>query len=367
MVANNWDSCTYRKNSMTEIAPQPIHGGDILTASKQYGIATSDWLDISTGLNPEAYPTDALTAATFQKLPYIQPDFIQAAISYYGNPNLLAINGIQTAIKQLPSILKTQPILLPEYGYSEYQYQWQQQNTQIKYYPAFDSQAAYQTIQKLLTTKQPFNLVIINPNNPTGMTFNPDRLRQIAEQMPTGSYLIIDEAFIDLTPQISVLQQHLYPNMIVLRSFGKFFGLAGIRLGFIFAAKEIRLKLQQKLGLWHVNGPAQALAIMALTDNNWQQKMQQRIRKNASMTQQILQPLMDKYQISKPIHTPLFSSYCLSREQAQKIEQHFGKNGVLIRRIKLNQTQELLRFGIINAVDKEQLQRLKQAITNYIN
>ena len=119
-------------------------------------------------------------------------------------------------------------------------------------------------------------------------------MKDWAQRLPEGGYLIIDEAFIDLTPEQSVLQQHFCDNMLVLRSFGKFFGLAGIRLGFVFANAMLRQHLQERIGLWTVNGPAQEVAIAALRDSAWQSAAQLKIRRSASVTQEKLQPLFEQ-------------------------------------------------------------------------
>lgn len=344
----------------------PLHGGDIYSASAHYGIPAEQWLDLSTGLNPDAYPVTGLEPQAFQRLPYLRPDFIAAAARYYGNDQLMPGNGSQLIIQALPDCLDMLPVLLPEFGYQEHRDHWQRHGNNIRTYPAFDSDMAAAAIEAALNRAEPFHLVIINPNNPTGLCFTPQQLKNWAGRMPVGGHMVIDEAFIDLAPEQSVLGRHFCDNMLVLRSFGKFFGLAGIRLGFVFAQADLRAKLQQRTGIWMVNGPAQSLATRAMLDRSWQANAQQRIRDCAVLTRQLFSPLFDRVRPVQQIHTPLFSSYQLSVEQADKLHNHFASLGILLRIITLDQQFSLLRIGVINAADETLCNRVREAVANYV-
>ena len=348
------------------VGDMPLHGGDIVSASARFGIPMEQWLDLSTGLNPVAYSVPALEAEVFQRLPYLRPEFIDAAAHYYGNNQLMPSNGSQLIIQELPNCLAMLPVLLPEYGYQEHHDHWHLHGNTIEYYPAFDPHAAAATIDAALDRGEAFHLVIINPNNPTGLSFAPDQLENWARRMAPGGYMVIDEAFIDVTPEVSVLGRHFGDNMLVLRSFGKFFGLAGIRLGFVFAHPELRSMLQQRIGIWTVNGPAQALATQALLDPGWQATAQHRIRRCSAATQQLFAPLFSSLKPHRQIHTPLFSSYQLSTEEAVSVQRHFASQGILLRVITLHEQSSLLRVGVLNDENEIQMARLREVIANYV-
>lgn len=339
-----------------------LHGGDLISASARYKIPGEDWLDLSTGLNPVAYPVDGLQASAFQRLPYIEPEFLRAAEAYYGSDQLLAINGSQPVIQALPSCVEKLPVLLPDVGYDEHRYHWQKNGNPVVFYPAFDADAASTMIDNALMAGKAFHLVMINPNNPSGLSFSPQTLAQWSRQMAPGSYLIVDEAFIDVEPTFSVLSGYQTPNMVVLRSFGKFFGLAGLRLGFVFVEQNLRDKLQQQLGLWQVNGVAQALAIKALRDGAWQVGAREDIRLNALCTQQLLAPLIGELKPEREVKSSLFSSWQLNLSDASAVQHYFATQGVLVRLIPLNKRSSLLRIGIVDRQNMITTERLKQVV-----
>ena len=343
----------------------PLHGGDIYSASQHYGIPAEQWLDLSTGLNPEPYPLTDLEPEAFQRLPYLRPDFIQAASQYYGNDQLMASNGSQLIIQAFPSCLDPLPVMLPEFGYQEHRDHWLRHGNDIINYPAFDTELATAAIEAALDKGDPFHLVLINPNNPTGLCFSPEQLANWAQRLK-GGHMVIDEAFIDVTPKLSVLTQNFRSNMLVLRSFGKFFGLAGIRLGFVFAAAPLRQKLQYHTGIWMVNGPAQALATKAMLDQAWQMQAQRDIRACAELTQTLFKPIFDKIKPTKQIHTPLFSSYEVSAEIAESLQNHLAKQGILTRVIKLSHERALLRIGVITTRKPSQSHRIQEAVATYV-
>ena len=368
-----------------------IHGGDLVSAAQRYGIAVEDWLDLSTGINPAAYPVPQIDAALFQRLPYQSQAFSDAVANYYGGEGL-ACNGTQQAIELLPKLLPerlageqiTHPALLPDCGYQEHRYSWQQAGAALKFYCANDHQQAVSQINQQLTKAEPCHLLLINPNNPTGLQFSPEQIFSWAEQMIEGSYLIVDEAFIDLCPEQSLLNDYdrfqQLGNLIVLRSFGKFFGLAGIRLGFVFAEPRLLNRLKTELGAWAVNGPAQAVAIDALNNQGWQQQARQQIAANAEVTQAFWQPLFDRVGAELLCSRGLFLSARLESEIAEKIYQFLAERGVLIRLVRGEElgrsvqgisTEQsasicLLRSGLIDATEENQCKKLEQVISELL-
>ena len=342
-----------------------LHGGDLISASARYNIPVESWLDLSTGLNPVSYPVEGVDPLAFQRLPYIQPEFLAAATRYYGSDLLLPVNGSQPVIQALPKCVEKLPVLLPAVGYDEHRHCWQKNGNPLVFYPAFDVDAARVMIEKALLEGEAFHLVVINPNNPSGLRFSPLTLAEWSRQMAPGSYLIVDEAFIDTELEASVLAGYHAANMVVLRSFGKFFGLAGVRLGFVFTEATLREALQQHLGLWQVNGVAQSLAINALADERWQDRAREEICLNAEVTQQRLAPLLDVLKPSREIRSALFSSWLLGRSEATGLQHYFAAQGILVRVIVVDKRHSLLRIGILNRNDNNAMERLEQIVLNY--
>ncbi len=342
-----------------------LHGGDIYTASRRYQIEVGQWIDLSTGLNPRAYPVGDIPQEVFTRLPYELPNLCHAAAGYYGNDQVMAVSGTQLAIQCLPHCLPRFDILAPKIGYQEHVLHWSNSGAQIINYPAQDMAEAVDYINQELKRNPKRHLLIINPNNPTGLKFTSQQIQLWAKKLANDCYVIVDEAFMDVSPQNSVLA-NLSPNMIVLRSFGKFFGLAGLRLGFVFANQKIRQALQKKIGLWSVNGPAQHVAIKALTDKPWQQKARIDIHKSAVSTQEIFSPLMAFTQPYRVHHEALFSSYYLSNALGEQLVDLFSHVGILIRKITVDKQICLLRTGIIHHQDFDSQERVKECIQHYL-
>ncbi|MBE9399641.1 aminotransferase class I/II-fold pyridoxal phosphate-dependent enzyme [Pontibacterium sp. N1Y112] len=342
-----------------------LHGGDLISASARYNIPVESWLDLSTGLNPVSYPVEGVDPLAFQRLPYIQPEFLAAAARYYSSDQLLPVNGSQPVIQVLPKCVEKLPVLLPAVGYDEHRHSWQKNGNPLVFYPAFDAEAARVMIETALLEGEAFHLLVINPNNPSGLRFSPHTLAEWSRQMAPGSYLIVDEAFIDTDPEASVLAGYHVANMVVLRSFGKFFGLAGLRLGFVFAEATLREALQQRLGLWQVNGVAQSLATKALSDDGWQMRARQDIHLNAEASQRLLAPLMSMFKPLREIRSALFSSWLLSRSEATGLQRYLATHGILVRVIVVDKHHSLLRIGILDRNDLNAMERLEQIVLNY--
>lgn len=343
------------------------HGGNLFLASQTYGIPVAEWLDLSTGINPRAYPIDALSSWDFQRMPYVSAEFDAARTAYYGSHAGLAINGSQQAIQLLPRLLPALPVWVPEAGYQEHRRHWSLQGNRVVTYPAFCAEQAAQVIAQALRTQPPFHLLVINPNNPTGLCFTPQQLRHWASRMAQGAMLIVDEAFIDAAPGQSVLAEPLPDNMLVLRSFGKYFGLAGLRLGFVFGAPRVIDALGEWVGPWEVNGPAQSIATAALRDTPWHHETQHFLQANAQANRVVFDELFASLPVMFQAHTPLFSTYSLTPARARHIYEYFARRGILLRLIELNDQQALLRTGRLNYQHTSHLQQLQQACAGYCN
>ena len=250
------------------------HGGRLNHYARQYGRPVEDWLDLSTGISPFAYPCPPLPADCWHRLPEADDGLLAAAARFYGCDSLLAVAGSQAAIIALPAIVarrrqQTGIVALPRVGYKEHQHAWQsyqgsEGTWQLAYYDDYPDEA--------LVSKADV-VVLINPNNPSGLVIGHEYLMAMRRQLALrGGLLIVDEAFIDCTPEQSLLNEPLGDELIVLRSLGKFFGLAGARVGFVAATSPWLALLNDALGPWTLSGPSRWMAERALADINWQQQ-----------------------------------------------------------------------------------------------
>lgn len=336
----------------------PLHGGDLIAASDRYGIAVEEWVDLSTGLNPRPYPVGELSEEVFSALPYLRPEFLNTIESYYGRKDFLAIAGTQQIIQLLPECLPDFTLLVPQFGYREYADCWLRAGRRLDFYSSLCELEAQQAIDEMLAIDGARHLLLINPNNPTGLKFSAQKVLSWAGRLNTGAYLVVDEAFMDVTPEQSVLAGELPNNIIVLRSFGKFFGLAGIRLGVVFAHQSMLERFSRGCGLWHVNGPAQAIALKAFADLAWQKKNRQWLEQSNTLTQSVFAPLFDLCAL-RTMTATLFFSVVLEKNNALRVYEFFASHGLLLRLHLLDNDTSLLRVGLIDSANHLQLVRVR--------
>lgn len=233
-----------------------VHGGGIGAAAALYGGHVEEWLDLSTGLNPCPPAVPDVSASAWQRLPdqHLLDEVTIAARDFYRSGEILplAVPGTQAAIQMLPRLVPAGArvaILSPTYG--EYARVFALAGL------AVDAIAGPDDVREDHAV-----VVAVNPNNPDGRLISRDVLKRLAADLAgRGGYLVVDEAFADCTPETSVVDLvPSTPSLIVFRSFGKFFGMAGIRLGFVIARPEIRERMATWLGPWAVSGPALSVA-----------------------------------------------------------------------------------------------------------
>lgn len=243
------------------------HGGDLDAAAAAYGIPATDWLDLSTGINPNGWPLPALDQSLVRRLPMADGALERAARAYYGGPLPLAGAGSQALIAVLPWLRPPGRVALPRPGYREHELAWRRAGHRPRYYDPGDPG----TLAELINSRQVDSAIVIQPHNPLGLTMAPADLvaysRALAQR---GGVLIIDEAFADTEPDCSLAESAAQPGLVVLRSLGKFFGLAGLRLGFALAEPRMVRRLRTRLGPWAVSGPARYYGEQALRDRDWQ-------------------------------------------------------------------------------------------------
>ncbi|AVO46552.1 threonine-phosphate decarboxylase CobD [Phreatobacter cathodiphilus] len=234
------------------------HGGDLGEARRLFPGAPEPFIDLSTGINPVPYPLPALPSSLWQRLPAAEDEaaLLAAARGAYGVPahaGIVAAPGTQILIDLLPRLMPrgTTAVLGPTYG--EHAAAWARAGHGVREV-ATPEEAAGADV-----------LVVVNPNNPDGRILPREALAALASG---GGLLVVDEAFADFTPAVS-LTPALPPATLVLRSFGKTYGLAGLRLGFAVGDPALIARLSQALGRWPVAGPALAVGTKALTDEAW--------------------------------------------------------------------------------------------------
>ncbi len=297
------------------------HGGRLLAAAEHYGIAAADWLDLSTGIAPHAYPVPPIPSAAWQRLPEDEDGLAAAACRYYGVRRVLPLPGSQAAIQALPQLRAPGVALVPEPSYAEYAAAWVAAGHELRRCAAADlAQAAAGADAVILG----------NPNNPDGQRFSRDVLIDLARQLDArGGWLIVDEAFADAEEESGSLADiagsEAAGNLVVLRSLGKFFGLAGARVGFAIAADAILDRLAEEIGPWPLAHPSRHAARAALADGAWQAAQRARLQRDSAR----LQGLLAAADLGDAGGTALFRY--LPRGDARELHAFFARQGILLR------------------------------------
>jgi cobalamin biosynthetic protein CobC len=239
------------------------HGGDISGARAGYGEPSGGWLDLSTGINPIAYPFDPPEARHWRQLPQASDEqaLLDAARMAYRVPDdaaICAAPGTQSLIQIIARLRPNDDVAIVGPTYSEHAIAWAREGGAIRMVARPESGAKAAA------------LVVVNPNNPTCVRYRPnDLLDCTAGMRAADGLLVIDEAFADVDPSVSLVPSAGAPGLVVLRSFGKFFGLGGVRLGFAIGHAGEISQLSQWLGPWATPGPALAIGRQALSDEAW--------------------------------------------------------------------------------------------------
>ncbi|KAF0805725.1 aminotransferase [Alcanivorax xiamenensis] len=295
------------------------HGGGRRVAARLWGRPEADWLDLSTGINPKGWPVPPLPPEVWQRLPEPAPGLADLARQWVGAPSTaacLAVPGSQAAIQQLPLLRAPCRVGVPVPGYGEHALCWRRAGHQVRGLGSDQVEAALDQLDVL---------VWINPNNPTGERLPPERLlawcRRLADR---GGWLVVDEAFLD-DPAMSVAADTGTPGLVLLRSLGKAFGLAGVRAGWVFAEAALLQQLARALGPWSLSGPAQAVMAGALADHAWQRENRQWRRQAAER----LSGLLSAAGLRVAGGTDLFL-YC-PHPGADALARALAQEGILVR------------------------------------
>jgi len=323
------------------------HGGRLLEAAKRYSTPVSDWLDLSTGINPNGWKVPDIPSHVWNRLPENDDGLILAAASYFGSDNLLAVAGSQAAIQVLPQVRNNLykksrvGVLFP--AYAEHAHSWQQAEHEVISVEENEIDSQIDQIDVL---------VLVNPNNPSGCRFEKDTLRRWHSQLRRrDGWLVVDEAFIDSTPARSLVSETNQPGLIVLRSLGKFFGLAGLRVGFVFSETSLLKMIDEILGPWTISHPSRFVATQALQDIAWQLTTQSKLQK----TSERLRELLCAYDLVPIGGTHLF--HWTKHDKAFDWHKALAGQGILVRYFENTNS---LRFGLPK--DNAQFERLNDGL-----
>lgn len=243
----------------TEAAPIP-HGGDLDEARRVFPDAPEPWLDLSTGINPVPYRLPAFEASALRRLPPASDLAALKALAAarYGAPtaeHVAAAPGTQILIEMLPRLWPRARVAVVGPTYAEHAAAWARAGH------------AVETVSSVAETEDADVVVAVSPNNPDGRVLEPSQAAQVAVRLERrGGLLVVDQAFADLEASEPLSVQ---PGLLVLRSFGKTYGLAGLRLGFALGQPPLAARIETALGPWAVSGPALAAGRIALADEDW--------------------------------------------------------------------------------------------------
>ena len=244
------------------------HGGNLDAAIAEHGGARSDWTDLSTGINPVPYPVGDIPANAWTALPdrTALSALEEAARAFWRVPpraGVLAVPGASAAIARIPLLAQPGRVCIPGPTYNEH--------------AASFRAAGWQVTETGAATDAS---VHVHPNNPDGRFWRASDL--------SGHLRIIDESFCDVAPDRSLIAEAETPGTLVLKSFGKFWGLAGVRLGFVIGDPVLLEALAGMLGPWSVSGPAIDIGRAALVDTGWAEATRDRLAQDAGRLDRII-------------------------------------------------------------------------------
>lgn len=323
-----------------------FHGGGIAEAAKHYGRPAEAWLDLSTGINPVSVALPEIAPGLWHRLPDsdLTTAAREAAARYYESGSVLPVAsaGTQPLIRIAAGIVdKTRrvAILSPTYG---------------EYRAVFASAGfAVDEIGDLSEVHRDHGVVVVvNPNNPDGRVYSRADLLALALQLSRqGAMLIVDEAFADLTPAISLASEVQHnPHLLVLRSVGKFFGLAGMRLSFAVAGSLYQEALEAEIGPWPVSGPALEIARHIFAGDHAE------IRSQIHAANAAMRGVLQSVSLNVAGDGGLF--LLVRDDDARGLHAHLCRHGILTR--AFDYRADWLRFGL--CADEEALERLSYAL-----
>ncbi|WP_236108606.1 threonine-phosphate decarboxylase CobD [Zavarzinia marina] len=312
--------------------PLAVHGGRLAAARARFPMAPTPWLDLSTGINPDAYPIGDLPPEVFTRLPEpgdcARLEAVAAEAYGVADPALvMAAPGTQILIEILPHLVTPGRVAVLGPTYGGHGPAWARAGHRVR------------PVETLAALETADYAVLVNPNNPDGRVIPAADLAALAARMAArGGLLVVDEAFADLEPGVSVAPFLPLGGLVVLRSFGKTYGLAGLRLGFALSSPDMIAGLRASFGDWAVSGPAIAVGIRALADGRWRLGAMARAGERAAR----LDALMTAAGFTLIGGCRLFRLF--ARDDAGAWFQRFAEAGILTRPFPFR--PDWLRLGV---------------------
>lgn len=313
---------------MIQTGPIRDHGGGLDAAMAQYGGARTDWLDLSTGINPMPYPVGDVPSYAWESLPdeAAFERLERAARRFWSVPEgaaILAAPGASALIARIPSLRLASRVVIPGPTYNEHAASFRGQGWSVEDSGSADAR------------------VVVHPNNPDGHLWT----TPIFDQPLT----VIDESFCDVTPDASHINSATKPGVLILKSFGKFWGLAGLRLGFAIGDPALVARLRESIGPWQISGPALTIGTRALADRHWADRTRARLAADATR----LDELMTSKGVTLVGGTTLFRLYDVG--DAAAWQQRLAKGHIWSRVFPYS--DRWLRLGLPSATGWAQLER----------
>ncbi len=330
------------------------HGGRLDEAVALHGGSREKWLDLSTGINANGWPVkEALEGADkgiWQHLPddVAWEDAASAVRAAYRANDKAAVSlapGSQMHIQLLPLLYKPQNVAVVGFSYQEHGVCWQRAGHQVFMTDGLESAERTARI-----------IIVVNPNNPDGRIIDRHDLINLSRRLgPKGGLLVVDEAFADVAPRSSISDQAGRDGLLVLRSLGKFYGLAGLRFGAALTTRALAGRLEERLGPWAVSGPALHLAAAALRDDKWRKRTLTKLQAGRDTLEDML--LAQGHEVVGGT-----ALYVLSRnERAEELNAHLLSKHILVRTFPGQPTW--LRFGI--PANKTAFNKLEKALKEF--
>lgn len=324
------------------------HGGDLGAIARTYPAAPAPWVDLSTGINPWSYPY-ADSPPDLNGLPCnAEVHACRESMAHYlgcASEAITLMPGSQIGISLLPHLMPQSSVVIVGPTYEEHAHSWRGAGHHVDVLSLSQAQSASADI-----------IIVVHPNNPDGTILERAAFDSLHQgQAARGGWLIVDEAFGDLCPSESYAPHAGADGLIILRSFGKFFGLAGLRLGGLLSSAPLRSKVDQAIGPWAVSTHALRIGTQAYQDTDWINDMRGRLKSRAEE----LTTLLCHAGLEIVGGTDL---YCLTHHvQAPALFTHLAQAGLYVRQFDTHPTW--LRFGL--PADIASLARLKQALSTF--
>jgi cobalamin biosynthetic protein CobC len=326
-----------------------VHGGDLGGARRLFPGAPEPFVDLSTGINPNPYPLPQLSPDLFARLPEqaAVERLAEVAARAYGAPSsacVLPAPGTQILLPRVAALVPPGRAAILTPTYAEHARAAALAGHRVTELAEIGACAGADLI------------IVVNPNNPDGRTAAKGRLLALIDGARRSSGLVVvDETFMEVgPPDASLAPEVAGGNVVVLRSFGKFYGLAGLRLGFAIAAPPLADRLRNELGPWAVAGPAITVGVRALADAEWTQAARARLTQAAARLDEVLTgaglDIVGGTSLFRLAQTP----------EAADIFGHLGHAGIFVRRFA--EKPHWLRFGLPGS--EAQWQRLGSALAS---